>query len=257
MYQLVGHELLAQTEGEYPILKLTKAAWDVMKGSQPVRLVQLAREEKARGKGKRTVTGTTEVATADQPLFEALRTRRRQIADKAGVPAFLVFSDVVLRALAQVRPQTLEAMRAVSGIGEVKLANYGAAFLEVMQGFGPSVTRALPAVAEAKREVSGNKAKAYELFRGGAAVVDVAHQTGLARSTVGDYLSQFILDERPESLDPWVPPEVYTQVADAADWHGTERLKPIFDALGGAVSYDDIRAVLAHLGPTVAKNGGV
>ncbi len=254
VYQLVGHELLAQTEGEYPVLKLTKPAWDVMKGGQPVRLVQLAREEKA-AKGKRTVTGVAEVADADRPVFEALRVRRRAIADKEGVPAFLVFSDVVLRALAQVRPQSLEAMRGISGIGEVKLANYGAAFLEALREHGPSVTRALPAAAEVKRELKGNKAKAYELFRGGAAVADVAHQTGLARSTVGDYLSQFIVDEKPAALDPWVSPEVYTQVADAADWHGTERLKPIFDALAGAVTYDDIRAVLAHLGPAVARGG--
>ena len=255
VYQLVGHELLAQTEGEYPILKLTTAAWEVMKGGGPaVRLIQIAREEK--GKGKRAVTGTTEVATADGPLFEALRACRRQIADKGGVPAFLVFSDVVLRTLAQVRPQTKEAMRAINGIGEVKLANYGAAFLEVIRQHGPSVTRALPA-AEVKKPPAGNKAKAYDLFRTGAAVADVAHQTGLAKATVGDYLSQFIADELPADISPWVPAAVYNQVADAADWHGTERLKPIFDALEGAVSYDDIRAVVAHLGPSAARPADV
>ena len=60
-------------------------------------------------------------------------------------------------------------------------------------------------------------------------------------------------DEKPESLDPWLSREVYNQVADAADWHGTERLKPIFDALEGKVGYDDIRAVIAHLGPAAAR----
>ena len=118
------------------------------------------------------------------------------------------------------------------------------------------MTRALPAAPAVKPTVSGNKARAYELFRTGAVVVDVAHQTGLARSTVGDYLSQFILDEKPADIFAWVPQETYNQVADAADWHGTERLKPIFDALAGAVSYDDIRAVIAHLGPTAAKPDG-
>jgi ATP-dependent DNA helicase RecQ len=249
VYQLVGHELLAQTEGEYPILKLTPAAWAVMKGGQPVRLVQLARAERG---GKKGVTGTAEIAPADRPLFDALRTRRRQIADQAGVPAFLVLPDTVLRALAQVRPQSLDAMRTISGIGEVKLANYGAAFLEVIKGHGPSVTKALPP-AEVKRVPAGNKAKAYALFRDGTAVADAAHQLGLAKSTVSDYLSQFIQDEKPDDISAWVPQEVYVQVADAADWHGTERLKPIFDALEGAVGYDDIRAVLAHLGPAAAR----
>ena len=50
-----------------------------MKGKQPVRLVQIAREE--RGKGKRTVTGTTEVRAEDKELFEALRAKRRARAD--------------------------------------------------------------------------------------------------------------------------------------------------------------------------------
>jgi ATP-dependent DNA helicase RecQ len=255
VYQLVGHELLAQTDGEYPLLKLTKAAWDVMKGQQPVRLIQLARQEKA-ARGKRGVTGTTEVRSEDALLFEALRAKRRQLADKEGVPAFLVFSDVVLRALAQMRPQSLDAMRQISGIGEVKLANYGAAFLEVLRGHGPAAGKPAPPPTEVKALPTGNKAKAYALFRTGAAVTDVAHQTGLAKSTVSDYLSQWVADEQPESLDPWVPREVYVQVADAIDWHGTERLKPIFDALEGAVGYDDIRAVIAHLGPAAAKPGG-
>jgi ATP-dependent DNA helicase RecQ len=250
VYQLVGHELLTQTDGEYPILKLTKAAWDVMKGGRPVRLVQVARQER----GKRRAEGrTAEVSPADAGVFDALRACRRTLADREGVPPFLVLPDVTLRALAQTRPQSLDDMRQVSGIGEVKLANYGAAFLDVLRLYGTRQAALPPADP---RPLGANKQKAYDLFRRGTAVADAAAHLGLARSTVAGYLAQFVADERPERIDPWVPPEVYTQVADAADWHGTGRLAPIFDALGGAVGYDDIRLVLAHLGPAVGPRDG-
>jgi ATP-dependent DNA helicase RecQ len=49
------------------------------------------------------------------------------------VPAYIVFSDVVLRQMAEERPQSAAAMLALSGVGPVKLARYGAAFLEVLR----------------------------------------------------------------------------------------------------------------------------
>ena len=51
----------------------------------------------------------------------------------------------------------------------------------------------------------------------------------------------------PASLSPWLPDELYQRVAAAARQVGTERLKPIFIALGEQVSYEDIRVVVSHL----------
>lgn len=72
-------------------------------------------------------------AEADPELFELLRALRRQIADAENVPAYIVFSDAVLRALAERRPQDDREMLAVPGIGPAKLARYGAAFLELLK----------------------------------------------------------------------------------------------------------------------------
>ncbi|MGL6097028.1 MAG: helix-turn-helix domain-containing protein, partial [Fimbriiglobus sp.] len=88
---------------------------------------------------------------------------------------------------------------------------------------------------------------ATTLFRDGTPVEDVMHQTGLSRGTVVDYLAQFIEAERPDDVGMWVNPGVYQQIAAAAVEVGTEKLKPIYEAVGGAVSYDDIRVVLAAL----------
>jgi len=88
---------------------------------------------------------------------------------------------------------------------------------------------------------------AFALFRDGAVVEDVMHQMNLSRTTIVDYLRVFISQEKPASIAPWVQDNVYQRVAAAARQVGTERLKPIFLALGEKISYDDIRLVVAHL----------
>ena len=69
----------------------------------------------------------------DDPLFEALRARRRELASAAAVPPYVIFHDSVLRELASARPASLSEMASVSGIGAKKLEAYGKAFLEVIR----------------------------------------------------------------------------------------------------------------------------
>jgi ATP-dependent DNA helicase RecQ len=75
-------------------------------------------------------------AAADGPynadVFRALRDLRKELADERDVPAYVVFSDAVLRAMARELPRTPVQLRAISGVGEKKLADFGAAFLEAI-----------------------------------------------------------------------------------------------------------------------------
>ncbi len=75
-------------------------------------------------------------AAADGPynaeVFRALRDLRKELADERDVPAYVVFSDAVLRAMARELPRTPAQLRAISGVGEKKLADFGARFLEVI-----------------------------------------------------------------------------------------------------------------------------
>jgi ATP-dependent DNA helicase RecQ len=72
------------------------------------------------------------LAGDDAATFERLRALRRRLADAEGVPAYIVFSDAVLRAMAERRPRTPGEMLEVPGVGPVKLQRYGAAFLEAL-----------------------------------------------------------------------------------------------------------------------------
>ena len=70
------------------------------------------------------------------PLFEALRARRRELAAEAGVPPYVVFHDSSLREMAELKPTSLAALGRVGGVGAAKLEKYGAAFVEVVAAFG-------------------------------------------------------------------------------------------------------------------------
>jgi ATP-dependent DNA helicase RecQ len=72
---------------------------------------------------------------AAQSLFDALRTKRLALAKAQGVPPYVIFHDSTLLAMAETKPQDLEALARLPGIGEAKLRRYGAAFLGVIAGF--------------------------------------------------------------------------------------------------------------------------
>jgi ATP-dependent DNA helicase RecQ len=65
----------------------------------------------------------------DEELFEALRQLRKRLADERNVPAYIVFSDVALRQMARYYPVDEEQFARISGVGEKKQREFGAAFL--------------------------------------------------------------------------------------------------------------------------------
>jgi ATP-dependent DNA helicase RecQ len=73
-----------------------------------------------------------ELEGEDRVLFDALRARRRELADEAGVPAYIVFGDKVLLEMVARRPSTPSQLLQVPGVGQAKLERYGDAFLDVL-----------------------------------------------------------------------------------------------------------------------------
>jgi ATP-dependent DNA helicase RecQ len=67
------------------------------------------------------------------PLFDALRARRRELAAEGGVPPYVIFHDSTLREMAEAKPTSLHALSSVSGVGAAKLERYGEPFLEVIR----------------------------------------------------------------------------------------------------------------------------
>jgi ATP-dependent DNA helicase RecQ len=132
--QLVHGGFLRQDIAEYSVLKLTAAASALLRGERRLDLaVHRAAVCPHPAKQARL---TADGRAVDDALFGRLRALRRRLADEQGVPAYVVFSDATLAAMAAVRPQTADELLRVSGVGRVKLARYGAAFLAALTGGG-------------------------------------------------------------------------------------------------------------------------
>jgi ATP-dependent DNA helicase RecQ len=84
-----------------------------------------AKAVKAKAKAEAALPNAVEEAD----LFAELRALRKTIADERNVPAYVVFSDAVLRTMAREAPATLGQLRAISGVGDKKLADFGERFL--------------------------------------------------------------------------------------------------------------------------------
>ncbi|WP_426516495.1 DNA helicase RecQ [Diaminobutyricibacter sp. McL0618] len=131
--QLLAQELL-QTQGEYGTLALTQGGAEVLSGERTVILrLEPERPERA-SRSVRKATSSAELAANDVDLFEALRAWRAEQARTQSVPAYIVFGDATLRAVATEKPSTLDDLDGITGIGAKKREAYGEALLEVVAG---------------------------------------------------------------------------------------------------------------------------
>ncbi|SDL56757.1 DNA helicase RecQ [Microbacterium azadirachtae] len=134
--QLLAQGLM-QAQGEYGTLAVSEASGGVLAGTTPVKLRHdVVTRAGASGSRATKRSAADALAEGDRTLFEALRTWRAQTAREQGVPAYVVFGDATLRALAEHRPARAEDLVGISGIGEKKREAYGEAVLEVIAAEG-------------------------------------------------------------------------------------------------------------------------
>jgi ATP-dependent DNA helicase RecQ len=133
--QCIALDLLAVDVEKFGTLRLTDAARPVLKGEQLLALRRSVVEEKSPRSGKRKATSRSAANSADEqedPLFAALRTWRSQTAKTRNVPAYVIFHDATLRAIAQNRPRTMGELADIAGIGARKLEEYGQEVVELV-----------------------------------------------------------------------------------------------------------------------------
>jgi ATP-dependent DNA helicase RecQ len=133
--QLVAGGFLEADMEAYGGLKLTTAARPVLKGEQEVWLRRDAEPARRKtSKAERSARAKEAFAGAnDDPLWQALKSKRLELAREQGVPPYVIFHDSTLLEILNQRPQTLVEMGRISGVGQAKLAKYGDAFLEVLE----------------------------------------------------------------------------------------------------------------------------
>jgi ATP-dependent DNA helicase RecQ len=153
--QLLAQGLLA-VQGEYQTLAITEAAGEVLRGQRVVTLrrdMPQPRGARASSRGTAGSSGASPVsagagklAAADlspeqEAVFERLRAWRGATAKEQSVPAYVVFHDATLRAIAVAAPSTLGGLAGINGVGESKLSKYGESILELLASLPASVSR--------------------------------------------------------------------------------------------------------------------
>ena len=132
-HQLLDQGLLARSAGDRPVVMLNDRSWEVLRGSRAVVLL-----EPRVGRAKAAKADVDDWKDVDRDLFERLRKWRRRVADGRGKPAWTIFDDKSLRAIAREKPSSPAALLRVKGIGEKRLADFGAAILDLVAGREPA-----------------------------------------------------------------------------------------------------------------------
>lgn len=137
--QLVANGYLRADPEGYGALQLTEECRPLLKGRQTIELRKdpVVKKASGRASGGRSSAPVKDQIT-DQAGWDALRACRKELADKQGVPPYVIFHDTTLFGMLERKPRTLEELAEVSGVGAAKLEKYGEIFLEAIAGLDPA-----------------------------------------------------------------------------------------------------------------------
>ena len=139
--QIVALGLARVDAARHGALVLTPGARPVLRGEKVLELREEVRLARPKPQGvRRERPDAWEIPDEDEPLWQALKSCRLNLADEAKVPPYVVFHDATLKEFVRTRPRTLEAMLELHGVGQAKLERYGSAFLKVIAAeAGPTI----------------------------------------------------------------------------------------------------------------------
>jgi ATP-dependent DNA helicase RecQ len=134
--QLIATGAVAVDAQAYNTLQLTEASRAVLRGEQPVRLRESISQpagSRRRGSASKAPPAVAAGLTSEgQMRFAALKAWRAGVAREHNLPAYVIFHDATLAAIAALAPSTLRDLQGVSGIGASKLERYGEQVLQVV-----------------------------------------------------------------------------------------------------------------------------
>lgn len=245
--QFIQKGLLIQ-DMEFGSLKLTDKAWDVLKGKENV-LGILEEEWTDHPPEKQTDPDY------DGNLFDALRKKRKALADKANVPPFVIFSDKTLIEMAGFFPQTEASLLDIHGVGSVKCEKYALHFLSIIREFclNNRIEERPKRKSKSKAAISGStRKKRYvaigEAYNSGDSLNKIMAEYDIKQGKVFDHLSKYLQEGNAIRSDELltfskISPTQRNRVLETFNSFGGEFLKPSFDALNGEISYDELKIV--------------
>jgi ATP-dependent DNA helicase RecQ len=174
------------------------------------------------------------------------------LADAAGVPPYVIFSDKTLVEMAAYFPQGRESLLNISGVGKVKYERYGTAFLAIIKEYCRSNKvdekyKTPPPLRAADKDAGRRYLAVGEAYNAGGSIQDLMKQYAVSADTILNHLARFIMAGNPlRSAEDLIAlsnlsPDQQLAVFKAFDQLGADMLKPIYDKFNSTVNYDELR----------------
>ena len=237
---------LLEQDMQFGSLKVTPAGWAVLKGEEQV-WGTLAEEQSKQV--------AAEVMEYDAGLMTLLRTARKELADAANVPPYVVFADRSLMEMATYFPQSTASFAAIHGVGQAKIERYAPRFLPLIRDYchKHGLTERSRLATQAPTRNSFRKSRAEEVgerFGAGESVEALMASYDVKRGTILSHLAKFVQSGETLPMDR-LRAESTLSAADQERVHqqfaelGVNALRPIFEALGEQIMYDELHLLRA------------
>ncbi|WP_223699871.1 DNA helicase RecQ [Sutcliffiella deserti] len=244
---LIAEGYLLLTEGQYPVVKIGSRAVPVLKGKEKVLL-----------KMKEKVEAIIE----NNDLFEQLRSVRKEVARKEGLPPYVIFPDSTLREMCKYFPLDKDSMLGIKGVGTHRYEKYGEVFVQEIKLFVEKndiqpVTQ--PINTESNMETKRTKKtsttrlttgeashhQTLSLYHDGLSLEQIAKEREMSLITIQNHLFK-CFDEKPDSFDlnDFILADTEAEIIEAVKQVGSEKLRPIKDILPPNIEYMAIKAVI-------------
>jgi ATP-dependent DNA helicase RecQ len=239
--QLVARGLVAVDFERFGALQLTESCRPILRGEQQLMLRKDLQPEKVKASKK---AGREFTKTDDTLLWNALRAKRKMLADTQDVPPYVIFHDATLMAMLEAKPTNRKQMSMLSGVGERKLELYADEFLAVISEFA-DITK------NGSIGLSDTLAESVALFRLGYSVKQIAQQRELQETTIYGHLAQSLeqgmlvladVVELPEQEIRQIEESIINLPEDQKN-----ALKPVYELFEGQYNYGVLRCIRAAL----------
>ena len=243
--ELIRLGYLRQATENFSVLEITQQGQTFTQEHHTIMLTKPISEPVRKAK-------TTDDQAHDESLFDRLRQLRKTLADERDVPAYVIFSDVALRQMAQDYPSNEQEFLRISGVGSRKLEEFGAAFLgsiaeylesNTQQSFSSTSTVPAPSASTPGKPKALNETtrETLRLFHRGFSLDHIAKQRKMATSTIYGHLEQAIQVGESVEINRILTSEQQTQIAAAFAKTGLGNLTGAKELLANLYDYNQLR----------------
>jgi ATP-dependent DNA helicase RecQ len=237
--KLIQEDYLAEAGAQFPTLKLTEFAWQKLKAKEKILLPM---EESLP-----EVSNT--LSTHHEGLLDELKALRFVIAQKSGVPPYVVFADSSLVEMATYLPLEEGSFLEISGVGQVKAQSYGTDFMKIIADYVSfhklSPQRKIQTQRTKPLRNSQSEVMTLKLFNEGKNIYQIAEARGMTFNTVEEHLVNMVKKKEVDA-EKFLSKDDLLNIRLAYRRQGTHFLKPLKEQFGDRYSYFQLKIALAE-----------